>query len=68
MQPLLPEEYDVSDASSMSEGTILGLAVLGVLINLGMIVATVILMPEMQNSCRAQHDCKSHEPGFVKYN
>ncbi len=44
-----------------------GLAILGVLINLGLIVATVMLMPETQNSCQVQQDCKSHEPELLKY-
>lgn len=44
-----------------------GLAILGVIINLGLIVATVMLTPDMQNSCQVQHDCKSQGPELVKY-
>lgn len=66
MHPLLHDEYEMS-GKSMSEETIVGLAILGVLINLGLIVATVMLMPDVQNSCQVQQDCKSNESQPVKY-
>lgn len=67
MHPLLHDEYEMSGKSSMSEETIVGLAILGVLINLGLIVATVMLMPDVQNSCQVQHGWKSNESQPVKY-
>jgi hypothetical protein len=65
MHPLLPDEFDLSEAPSLSEGTILGLAVLGVIINLSLIVATVMLMPE--NSCQDRDRCNSHARMSAKY-
>lgn len=50
MHPLPFDEYEASDEPLISETTIICLGVAGAFINLGMIVATVMFMPEIHKN------------------